>query len=89
MEIIFDEKIIKASGDPKSTHNHPDALVERFRTQLELLGNFIGADKVEYEDSHKKESYIITKEKKVLTLTAYGNALDGGWLGIEQTPIEM
>lgn len=80
MEIVFDEANIKASGDPESENNKPEQLVQRYREKLEKLGEFIGADKVEYIDGHKRETYVITKNGETMKLITKSTPLDGGWL---------
>ena len=82
MEIIFDEKRLSKYGDPDDPDNTPEKLVERTRSTLQRFGEFVGADKIEFRDEHKKEVFIITKGDKVITLTAQGDGVDGGWLNI-------
>ncbi|MFC1599095.1 hypothetical protein ACFL2U_03775 [Patescibacteria group bacterium] len=82
MKIIFDEKEKGSHGDPNDPENTPEKIIERHRKKLTKLGKFMGADKVEYVDGHKREAYIITKGKKKITLVARGNGFDGGWLEI-------
>ena len=82
MEIIFDEANVAASGDQKSEGNMPEELIARHKEKLTALGAFMGAEKVEYEDLDKRERYVISKGKEVLTLTVNGNGSDGGWMNI-------
>ncbi len=83
MEIILDEESIKTSGHPDQPGNTPEELVQRFKAKLEKMGNFMGADKIEHQERHKKEVYIITKGENRLVITAHGGGSDGGWLGVE------
>ena len=54
--------------------------------QIGALGEFVGADSIEYEDRGNGENYLITKGGKQLLIKARGNKFDGGFLSIEVVP---
>jgi hypothetical protein len=56
---------------------------ENHRKQMETLGNFMGADKIEYVDKSDNEVYVIDKGGKRLKLKACYNRADGAFLAVE------
>ena len=49
---------------------------------LRLLGEFSGADSVEYQDWGKAESYILRKGDNSIELKVDGNSIDGGYMNV-------
>ena len=83
MKIIFNKEKAGSFGKDDDSNNTAEKLIERTRSKLTKLGEFIGADYVEYVDLDKMEKYIITKEGKTLTLMICGNPIDGGWMSVD------
>ncbi len=83
MEIIFNEEEAVSWGDPDDPRNTPEKLVERRRAGLIKLGEFVGAERIEFVPEHKRDIYILTKGGKKLSIIARGNGFDGGWLEVE------
>ena len=83
MKVIFDKKKTMSHGDKNDPDNTPKKLVERWRADLTKMGKFMAADSIEFRDEGKSQLYIITKKGKKLTLAAYGNRFDGGYLVID------
>jgi hypothetical protein len=80
MQIIFNEKEVAARGNKNDANNTPRKLVNRRRAMLKKLGEFIGADIIEYEDVGNGEIYKVTKGGKVLSINVCSNRVDGGYL---------
>jgi hypothetical protein len=79
--VIFDRVTLARCSDGRPG-NEPDKLVARREASLRMLGEFCGADKVEYVDYGKSERYFITKDKKTLELFIAGNSFEGGFMNI-------
>jgi hypothetical protein len=81
MKIIFDEENIKRDAI-RNNINPPESLVEEWRNSLKKLGEFIGADSIEYVDEDRGEQYLITKGDNTLVLEIMATRCDGGWMNI-------
>jgi hypothetical protein len=83
MKIIFDRAKHGSFGNPADPRNTPLILCQRREKFLRCLGEFIGAEKVEYFDCDKNEEYKITKGNKQLVLYLMSTPIDGAWMNIE------
>jgi len=83
MEIKFDKLQAAQWGRSEDPNNTPEKVLERRESELRTLGEFMGADVIEYEDYGKQEAYIVTKGDKQLRISVMGNQFDGGWISVD------
>lgn len=81
MKIIVDHAMVKAD---LPWNGSLEKAVARHERQCALLGEWCGADEVEYSCGHKTEGFTIRKSGKSLHLAAIGTPLDGAWFDIKE-----
>jgi hypothetical protein len=82
MEIIFDRGKAASWGISADPDNSPQKLVDRTERKLRLLGEFVGAEKVEYDGD---SIYRLTKQGRTLTISLLSTPTDGAWMNLSVT----
>ena len=83
MEIVFDREEAASWGISGDSINSPEHIVRRLEERLRVLGEFCQADRVEYSDWNKSETYEIRRGDQTLVMSVCGNQFDGGWMTSE------
>jgi len=84
MEIKFDREQLRRYAGVMQTPSAPDELVEKKERMLRDLGEFIGAEAVEYQDGGNRELYTIRKNGRVMTMrVCMATHPQEAWLHVE------